>query len=90
MGDTGDTYNAMREDKQAKRTANREQSAKILEQAGVKYTTRNFGVHLIVEGGAAGVIDFWPGTGRWQARSGKKGRGVGNLLSTISGSNTHS
>lgn len=90
MGDMGDLYKAMRESKQAKHSANRELYAKLLEQAGIKYTTKNYGVHLMVEGGAIGIIDFWPGTGRWQTRSGEKGRGIGKLISRISTSQTQS
>lgn len=67
---------------QMKRGNNREQSAILLEQAGIVFTSNNYGAHLIVEGTDC-FIDFWPGTGRWKTRRGTVGFGVKNLIKLI-------
>lgn len=77
-------WRAMRERSAEKRAENREQSARILERAGVKYVARNNGAHLTVTH-AGKTVDFWPGTGKWIDRfalSGRPstGRGVFKLL----------
>jgi hypothetical protein len=82
MGDTGDTYNAMRAEGQVKRSSNREKSPLYLEKHGIHFESKNNGAHLIVEGND-GYIDFWPGTGRWKARQGESGFGVRNLVKHI-------
>ncbi len=69
--------------KQAKRAASRINSADYLRQRGVSFEERNNGAHLIV-GSPAGIIDFWPGTGLWIARSDNtRGRGVAKLVRKI-------
>lgn len=66
--------------KQNKKWANLESSTKILEEAGVDYTSHNMGIHLVVRFGTT-IVDFWPSTGKWMPRkSGRTGRGVFNLL----------
>lgn len=77
-------WRAMRQRSAEKRAENREQSARILERAGVKYVARNLGAHLTVTH-AGKTVDFWPGTGKWIDRfqlSGmsSSGRGVFKLL----------
>ncbi len=67
---------------QIKRANNRESSAQLLTNAEIVFTSHNNDAHLIVEG-ATGYIDFWPGTGRWNCRSGKKGFGVMNLIKYV-------
>lgn len=63
-----------------RRANNRENSASILEEKGIKFERKNMGAHLIVHGQVI-VVDFWPGTGKWIVRgTGKTGRGVFNLL----------
>ena len=83
MGDMGDYWRDVRPFMKArsasKRPNNREASAEILREAGVKFTSKNDGIHLIVEGKVC-LIDFWPGTGKFITRLGKKGRGVISLL----------
>lgn len=38
-------------------------------------------LHLIVNGKAKGIIDYWPGTGLWIVRKGGiTNRGIGSLL----------
>lgn len=68
-------FNEYRKVKQEKRAVNRDSSAEVLRAKGVDFTTNN-------EGFADNLtVDFWPGTGKWIVRGGKKaGRGVFNLL----------
>jgi hypothetical protein len=68
-----------KEESQARRGDNRENSAKILADNGVSFESRNMAAHLIVKGTSI-TVDFWPGTGKWIVRGGKTGRGVFNLL----------
>ena len=64
MSDMADDFNAMRADSQERRARNREESAKILTDAGVQFLSRNGGAHLIVEHNGL-TVHFWPGTGKW-------------------------
>lgn len=93
MGDMADDFNALktalREQSIRKRQHNRESSPQVLERHGVRYESRNGGIHLIVSCGEMGnetVVDFWPGTGKWIARDVAKsnGRGVFRLLKWLS------
>jgi hypothetical protein len=80
MGDIGDDFRELREASKARRAANRELSTEMLKTAGVRFQVSNGGAHLIVDG----VVDFWPGTGRFIHRTTKaSGRGVRNMLKTI-------
>lgn len=83
MGDMGDDFNAWREQKQAKRANNREQSAAILARSGISFETKNNGAHLVVVAGSK-TVDFWPGTGLWLVRGATyKHRGVRKLVSYV-------
>lgn len=97
MGDVGEFWKdvapAMKQESQERRAGNRENSAKILEEKGFKFETKNDGAHLIVRRGAM-VADFWPGTGKFIVRpskapgapkTGKIGRGVFNLIKVMGG-----
>ncbi len=66
----------------SRRSDNRKQSAKYLDDHGILFTTNNHGAHLMVEGSKS-MIDFWPGTGRWKSRKGKEGFGVRKLVKDI-------
>jgi len=84
MGDEGDYWRdvkpVMKERSRQKRDDNRRKSAELLTKSGVQFESKNDGAHLIVTT-KHGVIDFWPGTGRFIPRGfGKSGRGVFNLL----------
>lgn len=80
--DCVEVFRAMKEHSKAKRASNRENSQKFLIEAGIPFTEKNDGAHLIVEGHSC-FIDFWPGTGRWNSRDGSKGFGVRNLIQHI-------
>lgn len=84
MSDLAETYTGMKEAKREKRASNRESGAALLTREAIPFEERNHGRHLLVNGGPLGVIDYWPGTGRWIARfTGKNGRGVKGLLRHI-------
>lgn len=77
-------FDAAKQVSSDKRGHNRRASRQMLDKLGVKYTTNNNGVHLVVAHGQI-QVDFWPGTGKWIARDQKKteGRGVHGLLKHI-------
>lgn len=79
MGDMGEMFNHMKEVSKDRRRSNRESSAAMLKEQGVEFVEKNDGAHLIVRG-RDGLIDFWPGTGKFICRNGKSGRGVRNVL----------
>jgi len=79
MSEIGDDFAFLKEQSKQKRKANRENSQDILIERGIKFTVKNEGAHLIVEGKES-IIDFWPGTGKFITRNGKTGRGVFTLI----------
>lgn len=79
MGDVGEDYKEHKRRSIDKRAYNRENSARILDEHGVRWISKNDGIHLMVDG-PVGIIDFWPGTGKWRCRSGVERRGVFRLL----------
>lgn len=79
MGEEHEIYGGLAEESKQRRAGNRENSAKILADEGIKFESKNLGAHLIVSGHSI-TVDFWPGTGKWIIRGGKTGRGVFNLL----------
>lgn len=82
MGDMGEGWAEYHKERQEKRASNRASSTKILEEKGISFERKNMGAHLIVST-KEGKIDFWPGTGKWIVRGGKKGAGIKNLLKHI-------
>ena len=81
--DTGEFWRSVRADRREKREKNRADSATMLQQAGLRFETKNLGAHLIVR--AIGLtVDFWPGTGLWIVRNPKReGRGVQRLIDAL-------
>lgn len=79
MSELGETFAAWREMKQVKKELNLKQSTALLKDTAVKFESKNEGTHLIVES-TKGKVDFWPSTGLWITRKGKRGRGVFALL----------
>ncbi len=86
MGDMTEGFKALKEYRKQKRTDNREKAPEILRKNGIEFTEHNGGVHLIVKGKDC-LIDFWGGTGRWKARTGKTGFGIFNLVNFVKGNN---
>ena len=66
----------------ALRASHGQAPADYLAQREIPFVPKNGGAHLIVEGRDC-FIDFWPGTGKWHSRCGKKGFGVRNLVAFI-------
>jgi hypothetical protein len=84
MSELSDIYKDHQELSKTKRAANREFSPKLLDEAGIKYTVKNNGAHLIIWRPEDTCIDFWPGTGKWIERPNKiSGRGVKSLINFI-------
>lgn len=75
----GEVFNEWNKVKKEKKRSNKEYSTELLKNKGVKYESRNAGVHLIIHT-EDGLIDFWPSTGKFITRKGVSGRGVKNLL----------
>lgn len=81
-GDGCEGFADQKQRSQDKRASNRENSARLLHQAGVRFDMKNDGAHLIVRSNP--IVDFWPGTGKYiQRGTNKQGRGVFNLLKLI-------
>ena len=79
MGEIGEQYNQIKKESKQKRSDNRDSSAQLLNDRGIQFVSYNIGAHLRVQG-KEGLIDFWPGTGKFITKKGKKGRGVFNLI----------
>ena len=84
MGDEGDYWRDVRphmiEASKKKRASNREQARMTLLKSGIRYDYKNNGAHLVVYG-PNGIIDFWPGTGKYISRDKHhKGRGIRHVL----------
>ena len=66
-----------------KRAKNRQHSMDLLKQHEIEFKVFNNGVHLVVTT-KFGLVDFWPGTGKFKFRKlTQTGRGVFKLLRLI-------
>lgn len=85
MGDMGEVFRLMTEQKKAKRASNTEKSTQILRDKGIEFVSKNGGAHLIIDSNN-GRINFWPSTGLWTVNGSKKeGRGVFTMIKFING-----
>ena len=83
MGDMGIMFRIMKDESKDRRTSHRNTSPQCLRDAGISFERINGGVQLIVESDH-GLIDFWPGTGRWRVRAYATTKfGVKNLIKFI-------
>jgi hypothetical protein len=82
LDDMGDFFRAWDRCKKAKKALNQQWSTEALRLAGIKFESKNFGNHLIVHHDNM-VVDFWPSTGKWIVRAGRKGRGIRKLLELL-------
>lgn len=72
MSDEGEFWRDVRAAGQVKRAMNREDTPRLLADAGIKFVSHNGGAHLTVDG----VWSIWPGTGKWRHHHMKlQGRG---------------
>ncbi len=74
----------LRAESQDRRRGHRERAAKALTDAGATFTAHNHGAHLRVTT-PAGVIDYWPGTGKVRDSRGSVSRiGIRGVLAMVS------
>lgn len=83
MSTLSETYKSMLKYSQERRSSYRDFAPGYLIENGIDFSTHNNGVHLMVNCGSSGIIDFCPGTGKWIERGGKTGRGIKNLVKYI-------
>jgi hypothetical protein len=76
MSELRDDMNAWRKHKQEQRERNRKTAEAELTLRKIPFAVHNAGAHLVVDG----RIDYWPGTGLWIVRGGRRGRGLARLL----------
>lgn len=84
MGDMADIFKEHRRYAQGRRRENKEKSTALLVERGVKFESRNDGLHLMIET-AKGRVNFYPSTGLFYGAI--EGRGVFNLLKELKGLN---
>lgn len=84
MSDIGEYFRDYRKFRKEKRKNNLIHSTDLLIKSGINFTSKNEGIHLIIETNNI-VLDFYPSTGLWWDRNNKskKYRGVKNLLRYI-------
>ncbi|HED4408954.1 TPA: hypothetical protein R4328_002093 [Pasteurella multocida] len=84
MGDMGEAFRDYSKFQKEKRRNNLIYNTDLLIKSGVNFTSKNGGVHLIIEVNNM-ILDFYPSTGLWWDRNNKckKYRGVKNLLRYI-------
>jgi len=80
MGDMAEGWAEFRAYKQKKKRSNLAFSTRQLTEAGLTFTSNNYGVHLVLMKGDQ-PIDFWPSTGLWWVRTNRNTRrGIDNLI----------
>lgn len=84
MGDMAEDFYAYRAWRSETRRSNLEKSTALLVERGVKFESRNDGLHLMIET-AKGRVNFYPSTGLYYGAI--EGRGVFNLLKELKGLN---
>lgn len=80
MSDMADDFREMREVASEKKRKNLKKSTDILLENGIRFESKNNGVHLIIQT-PGGVINFWPSTGLFSGAM--NGRGVFNLIKKL-------
>ena len=82
--EVNEMWREIRKERREKKRNNRKSSTDILLENGIKFESKNNGVHLVIDTSnrrtRGKIIDFWPSTGKWIVRNGKKGRGIRRLL----------
>jgi len=85
MGDMGEVFREMTKRKKLKRAINTRDSTRFLIANGIKFESKNSGAHLIISEYNTGTINYWPSTGLWITKDGKRHRGVRNLVKYVLG-----
>ena len=75
-------FKAYAQESRERRQSNKERSTALLIDRGIKFESRNDGVHLMIET-AQGRVNFYPSTGLYNGAL--QGRGVFNLLKELKG-----
>lgn len=79
-GDIGAMWREHKAERAIKRAKNRDDSVRMLREAGIVFESNNGGAHVVINHDRR-LIDFWPGTGLWIVRGAdKRRRGVALLL----------
>ena len=80
MADEGDFWREVKKERQEKKHSNEDSSIRLLKHRGIKYEVLSeSSSHYRI-----GDWSFWPTTGKfYNPKTGKKGRGVRNLLKII-------
>lgn len=79
MGEMIEVFKDLTRDRQSRAAQMRRLIPEELKRRGIVFTTHNEGAHLIVETNH-GLVDYWPGTGKWKARDGVRGHGLDGLV----------
>ena len=82
MSEIGDAFKGYIQVCREKKQRNKEYSTALLVKRGIKFESRNDGVHLMIET-AQGRVNFYPSTGLYNGAL--QGRGVFNLLKELKG-----
>lgn len=78
--DIGAMWREHKAERAIKRAKNRDDSVRLLREAGIVFESNNGGAHVVIDNDRR-LIDFWPGTGLWIVRGAdKRRRGVALLL----------
>ena len=80
MGDQKEFFDAYKAYWKDKHQSNREKSTALLIERGIKFESRNDGVHLMIQT-EKGRVNFYPSTGLYNGAL--QGRGVFNLLKEV-------
>lgn len=80
MSEFAEDMRAFKEYSKEKKAANREKSTALLIENGIKFESRNDGLHLIIQT-LGGRVNFYPSTGLYNGVL--SGRGVFTLMEAI-------
>jgi hypothetical protein len=83
MSEMGDMWKGVRAERQAQNRARLEATEPMLRAAGLAWSTKNDGEHLIILTKAARRVDLWPSTGLWITWDMRRGHGVEQLINTL-------
>jgi hypothetical protein len=82
MSEIGDMWIGLRDRNKVIKAQRVTDAITTLKKLGIAFERKNNDNHLVIEGVDC-FIDFWPSTGNWAVRLGKKGNGLNNLLTLM-------
>ena len=80
----GEMYKEWRVQKKEKKVINLRNNLNMLNELGITYSSKNNGIHLQLNG-ENGIVDFYPTTSRWIARSGICGTHINYKFKEVMG-----